>query len=95
MVVRGHICRLRFVRLGAAPPLTRCSSTAIAQTKKKTFPVQQLGINMPTAVIMEENYDKLLEQCEAQELEVSVESLRIIVPTVISVLQAACLWRDV
>lgn len=57
--------------------------------------MQQLGINMPTAVIMEENYDKLLEQCEAQELEVSVESLRIIVPTVISVLQAACLWRDV
>lgn len=27
---------------------------------------------MPTAVIMEENFDKLLEQCEAQELEVSV-----------------------
>lgn len=26
---------------------------------------------MPTAVIMEENFDKLLEQCEAQELEVS------------------------
>uniref|UniRef100_A0A3Q0RI44 COP9 signalosome complex subunit 8 n=1 Tax=Amphilophus citrinellus TaxID=61819 RepID=A0A3Q0RI44_AMPCI len=25
---------------------------------------------MPTAVIMEENFDKLLEQCEAQELEV-------------------------
>ncbi|XP_058478201.1 COP9 signalosome complex subunit 8 isoform X2 [Solea solea] len=24
---------------------------------------------MPTAVIMEENFDKLLEQCEAQELE--------------------------
>lgn len=57
--------------------------------------MQQLGINMPTAVIMEENYDKLLEQCEAQELEVSVELLRIIVPTVISVFQAACLWRDV
>ncbi|XP_029314703.1 COP9 signalosome complex subunit 8 [Cottoperca gobio] len=31
--------------------------------------MQQLGINMPAAVIMEENYDKLLEQCEAQELE--------------------------
>lgn len=31
----------------------------------------QLGINMPTAVIMEENYSKLLEQCEAQELEVT------------------------
>ncbi|TNN53543.1 COP9 signalosome complex subunit 8 [Liparis tanakae] len=31
--------------------------------------MQQLGINMPTAVIMEENYDKLLEQCEAQEIE--------------------------
>lgn len=36
--------------------------------------MQQLGINMPAAVIMEENYDKLLEQCEAQELEVSPES---------------------
>lgn len=32
--------------------------------------MQQLGIIMPTAVIMEENFDKLLEQCEAQELEV-------------------------
>ncbi|KAI4805759.1 hypothetical protein KUCAC02_010356 [Chaenocephalus aceratus] len=31
--------------------------------------MQQLGINMPAAVIMEENYDKVLEQCEAQELE--------------------------
>ncbi|XP_056289702.1 COP9 signalosome complex subunit 8 [Pseudoliparis swirei] len=31
--------------------------------------MQQLGINMPTAVIMEENFDKLLEQCEAQEIE--------------------------
>ncbi|XP_078030406.1 COP9 signalosome complex subunit 8 isoform X2 [Epinephelus lanceolatus] len=31
--------------------------------------MQQLGIIMPTAVIMEENFDKLLEQCEAQELE--------------------------
>uniref|UniRef100_A0A4W6FRG9 COP9 signalosome complex subunit 8 n=2 Tax=Lates calcarifer TaxID=8187 RepID=A0A4W6FRG9_LATCA len=29
----------------------------------------ELGIIMPTAVIMEENFDKLLEQCEAQELE--------------------------
>ena len=29
---------------------------------------------MPSAVIMEENYDKLLEQCEAQELEVGTES---------------------
>uniref|UniRef100_A0A3Q3LYF2 COP9 signalosome complex subunit 8 n=1 Tax=Mastacembelus armatus TaxID=205130 RepID=A0A3Q3LYF2_9TELE len=28
-----------------------------------------LGSNMPAAVIMEENFDKLLEQCEAQELE--------------------------
>lgn len=28
---------------------------------------------MPAAVIMEENFDKLLEQCEAQELEVSAE----------------------
>lgn len=28
---------------------------------------------MPTAVIMEENFDKLLEQCETQELEVSTE----------------------
>lgn len=28
---------------------------------------------MPTAVMMEENFDKLLEQCEAQELEVSAE----------------------
>lgn len=35
--------------------------------------MQQLGIIMPTAVIMEENFDKLLEQCEAQELEVSAE----------------------
>ena len=26
---------------------------------------------MPAAVIMEENYDKVLEQCESQELEVS------------------------
>jgi len=37
--------------------------------------MQQLGINMPTAVIMEENFDKLLEQCEAQEIEVSADSL--------------------
>lgn len=29
---------------------------------------------MPTAVIMEENLDKLLEQCETQELEVSTEN---------------------
>lgn len=29
---------------------------------------------MPTAVMMEENFDKLLEQCEAQELEVSAKS---------------------
>ena len=29
---------------------------------------------MPAAVIMEENYDKLLEQCETQELEVSFSS---------------------
>lgn len=28
---------------------------------------------MPAAVIMEENFDKLLEQCEAQELEVGTE----------------------
>lgn len=35
--------------------------------------MQQLGIIMPTAVMMEENFDKLLEQCEAQELEVSAE----------------------
>lgn len=34
--------------------------------------VQQLGIIMPAAVNMEENYDKILEQCEAQELEVSL-----------------------
>lgn len=27
---------------------------------------------MPSAVMMEENFDKLLEQCEAQELEVSL-----------------------
>lgn len=41
--------------------------------QKRKFPAEQLGIIMPTAVIMEENFDKLLEQCEAQELEVSVE----------------------
>lgn len=35
--------------------------------------MQQLGIIMPAAVIMEENFDKLLEQCEAQELEVGTE----------------------
>lgn len=29
---------------------------------------------MPTAVMMEENFDKVLEQCEAQELEVSAKS---------------------
>lgn len=39
---------------------------------KKKLPVQQLGIIMPTAVIMEENFDKLLDQCETQELEVSI-----------------------
>lgn len=39
--------------------------------------MQQLGINMPAAVIMEENFDKLLEQCESQELEVSTESRHI------------------
>ncbi|KAF3842635.1 hypothetical protein F7725_001484 [Dissostichus mawsoni] len=33
----------------------------------------KLGINMPAAVIMEENYDKVLEQCEAQELEANPE----------------------
>lgn len=55
--------------------MTSCLATAI--TQKKTFPAQQLGIIMPTAVIMEENFDKLLEQCEAQELEVSIE-LRIL-----------------
>ena len=32
---------------------------------------------MPAAVIMEENYDKLLEQCETQELEVSFTSPRL------------------
>lgn len=36
--------------------------------------MQQLGIIMPTAVIMEENFDKLLEQCEAQELEVRLRA---------------------
>lgn len=30
---------------------------------------------MPAAVIMEENFDKLLEQCEAQELEVCYEKM--------------------
>lgn len=40
--------------------------------KKKKFPAQQLGVIMPTAVSMEDNFDKLLEQCEAQELEVSI-----------------------
>lgn len=33
---------------------------------------------MPAAVIMEENYDKVLEQCEAQELEVSTASHNIL-----------------
>lgn len=47
-----------------------CCSSAVIISKKK-LPVQQLGIIMPTAVIMEENFDKLLEQCETQELEVS------------------------
>lgn len=48
---------------------------------------------MPTAVIMEENFDKLLEQCEAQELEVRPESRNsdFCVPTMISVLHAFCL----
>lgn len=47
-----------------------CCSDVIIPTKK--LPVQQLGIIMPTAVIMEENFDKLLDQCETQELEVSI-----------------------
>lgn len=50
-------------------PACRCSDVIIP-TKK--LPVQQLGIIMPTAVIMEENFDKLLDQCETQELEVSI-----------------------
>ena len=48
---------------------------------------------MPTAVIMEENFDKLLEQCEAQELEVRTElrHLYFCGPTVSVVSQALCL----
>uniref|UniRef100_A0AAQ5Y7R4 COP9 signalosome complex subunit 8 n=1 Tax=Amphiprion ocellaris TaxID=80972 RepID=A0AAQ5Y7R4_AMPOC len=42
-------------------------------------------IIMPTAVIMEENFDKLLEQCEAQELEV----------TIFSVLTNLYLWKRI
>ncbi len=44
---------------------------------------------MPTAVIMEENFDKLLEQCEAQELEVREESRNSLffVPTINVVFQ--------
>lgn len=49
------------------------SSSFARNTQKRKFPAQQLGIIMPAAVIMEENFDKLLEQCEAQELEVSAE----------------------
>lgn len=51
----------------------RSSSSFAGSTQTRKFPAQQLGIIMPTAVIMEENFDKLLEQCEAQELEVSAE----------------------
>lgn len=49
-------------------PVCRCSDVIIP---KKKLPVQQLGIIMPSAVMMEENFDKLLDQCETQELEVS------------------------
>lgn len=69
--VQRRLCSLCFIQWMAATRLTCCAATAISQKKK--FPAQQLGINMPTAVIMEENFDKLLEQCEAQELEVSFE----------------------
>uniref|UniRef100_A0A674P2V3 COP9 signalosome complex subunit 8 n=2 Tax=Takifugu rubripes TaxID=31033 RepID=A0A674P2V3_TAKRU len=47
-------------------PVCRCSDVIIP---KKKLPVQQLGIIMPSAVMMEENFDKLLDQCETQELE--------------------------
>lgn len=50
-------------------PWCRCSDVIIP---KKKLSAQQLGIIMPTAVIMEENFDKLLDQCETQELEVSI-----------------------
>lgn len=51
---------------------THCVVGLIKIIPKKKLPVQQLGIIMPTAVIMEENFDKLLDQCETQELEVSI-----------------------
>lgn len=52
---------------------------------------------MPTAVIMEENFDKLLEQCEAQELEVSAV-LGFFIPLLgvffdKCFLPALCVWR--
>lgn len=38
-----------------------------------------LGSNkMPAAVIMGENYDKLLEQCETQELEVVMYFFKVV-----------------
>lgn len=54
--------------------LNYCGYTEEEEAAATRVPMQDLGINMPSAVIMEENYDKLLEQCEAQELEVSTES---------------------